>query len=323
MKKSKKKETIEGDSLQEKRKIEVEDLEGTTLKKIFEKKKNIELRGTYQIQKINYEEEENNLALKDIIQLLESEIIALRAEKEKFIEEKSIRTEEWKETFLTMKNELSSTENELKIHNHGLSNRVKELKAAIDIKADLTQVKNLTEEKILSLKETVKNAENKISDLFAMKEREKIITRKELYSNIQVEIKQASKKMENIKVSEIETANKVSILQNFQMSWELEQQFTTVEKLVKENKLLEEKKKKMISSIETKKLLETQLEQQSDKDQRLICEQTKENENLNGILENFSDGGSTKSFIEPSSPIKKSMTPIQIRQLELVFLLET
>lgn len=150
----------------------------------------------------------------------------------------------------------------------------------------LTSLKIFEKEKealeidISAYEEEIKIVKKRKQEIFSTKEREKIIRNHESKLEIASKLEEAKNSLEKMKKKEIEINAKLSILQNYQLSTELEHFSDKINSLLKENSRLQELIATKQREITIQKSSEMEFLEKENSKKRLIMNLNNKNEEL-------------------------------------------
>lgn len=264
-------------------------------------------------------EELDRLAkLSTIVELLTAEIGDLKSQNEKLSSSLASEAEQWRLEQTTLRSKKGEAERKGVDERADAEQRVKDLRIQLAVKNNVAQEKKSLEGQIARHTEEIKKAREDNMALYASKERAKVKAKEELRKEMALKLAEAQSSLSAMKEKELSSATRLSILQNFQLSWELEHQSREIERLLSESKSLQLKTEEYFSLTEVHKVVHVNFSKKCEANQLAILKLSTENERLELQLELLRKKSTVPRPLAPLPPTKAKTppSPAELRRLK-------
>lgn len=136
---------------------------------------------------------------------------------------------------------------------------------------------NKLEAEIAKLEQEIHDTSRRKQEIFSTKEKEKIIKNHELKKEMALKLEEAKASLEKQKFMETEVTSKMSILQNYHLSLELENFAAKISEQLAENTSLQESINSISREVEIQKMAEMEFSQIENETKKKIVDLTGKN----------------------------------------------
>lgn len=170
-----------------------------------------------------------------------------------------------------------------------LTDRFKIMTEKLGSLKSFEQEKESLERDISHFESEIRNVKNRKQEILSTKEREKILRNHESKIEMAVKLEEAKNSLEKMKKKEIEVNAKLTILQNYQLSLELEAFSEKINAMLKENVRLQDFIERKNREIDIQKSSEIDFAEQENIKKRMILRLTGRSKELEEEIEELED----------------------------------